>query len=123
MYGKCYIYKRATLINGNGQPQIIDYSDGTEPFNCEVEQINGNLVYRWKLNGEIIDIPLNVRRNKVDSILRNGNLGDIQYEFIFGKFRTFTQFYTDQLIQLLPLMIVLLILMYIVSQGRTKTLL
>ena len=124
MYGKCYVYKRATLINGEAPPQIIDYSDGTEPFNCEVHTgADGYLIYKWKLNEDIINIPLNVPRSKVDSIIRKGvipleNGTEIQYEFIFGKYRNYLQFYSDQLIQLFPLLMIIAIIILIVSNMR-----
>jgi len=123
MYGKCYIYKRATFLAPGQAPQIVDYTDGTEPFNCEVEMgSNGYPVYHWKLMNEVIDIPLNIPRHKVDGILRNGSVayegGELQWEFIFGKYRSFPKFYFNQLLQLLPLLLVLIVLMYLLSPKR-----
>lgn len=116
--GKCWVYRRATLHIPDMPPKIIDYSDGTEPFNCNTVSDSGNYpVYEWKLPGEVIPIPLNIPRNNVDSILRKGVIeypdGEIHWEYIFGKFRTHPQFYLQKLPQFIPFIVIILILLFL----------
>jgi hypothetical protein len=101
MRGKCWIYKRATLYIPGLKPNIIDYSDGTEPFDCNVVSTDdmGNPVYIWKLPNKTIIIPMNIKRNSIDSIVRTGVIkyqeGEIHYEYIFGKFKDYMTYYME----------------------------
>lgn len=116
--GKVWIYKRATFYPQNSDKgEIIDYTDGTEPFNSKVEGTRQNPVYIWKIPGyeEAIQIPLNVSRNRVDSILRKEVIelpdrGDLHLEYMFGKFRTYPQFYFSRYFYVFPFLLIILIL-------------
>lgn len=112
--GKCWIYKRATLHTSQEESIIIDYSDGTIPFDGVVDMRNGSPVYLWTIMGEIIEIPLNIRRIETESILMSGEFetaeGVVAWECIYGKFRTYPQYYKDQLLKCLPLIIVVVLI-------------
>ena len=121
--GKCWIYKRATLQVPGLPPRILDYSDGTEAFDCEnVVVTPGEYpVYVWELPGEIIPIPLNIPRNQVDSIVRTGSIpyadGELQWEFIFGKYKPYTTYYTNKFMDCLPFILVILFLLWNRQKG------
>lgn len=120
---KCYIYKRATLFREQNIPLLLDYTDGTLPHTCEITFQNGVPLYLWQIHDQIIPIPLNVSRNSVTSIVRQGVIptenGEIHYEFIFGKYRTYTQYYLTQLQQLAPILLVILII-YSIEKYRNN---
>ena len=89
MRGKCFIYKRA-IENG----VQLDYTDGTKPFDAVVDYSGEFPVYTWiikSVDGEevFIKIPLNVPPSQTDSIVNKGNIGNIQYEFLYGRFRSY----------------------------------
>lgn len=102
--GKCWIYKRAELHLPGTNSQIIDYSNGTEVYDCNIETIGDIPVYMWNLPEEQIPIPLNIPRNKTNSIIRQGTIpfgdGVITWEFIFGKFKSYPQYYCSTFILL-----------------------
>lgn len=124
--GKCWIYKRATLVRDDGAQEIIDYTDGTEPFDCSklMKDDMDHPVYVWKLAGERIHIPLNVKRNSVSSIYNSGTIetdrGMIEYEYIFGKFRTYTQVMMSQLSSCAPLIVIIAVLSFIAIRRRQE---
>ena len=104
--GKCYIYKRATIGD-----EFIDYTDGTEVFDCIVDDNGQYPMYTWDLGrGLQIPIPLNIPRRKTDSIIRKGNIDDIEYEFVFGKFSSYPKYYSQQLCKCLPLVLCILLI-------------
>lgn len=114
--GKCWIYKRATLY-ADGGSRIIDYSDGTEEFDATVFYgENGDYVYIWRLPQEIM-IPLNVSPLITDSIIRSGIIkhddGEIHWEFIFGKFKPYKEYYAKKLLNCMPFILIILFLLFI----------
>jgi hypothetical protein len=122
--GKCWIYKRATLHLPDLPPQILDYSDGTEEFDCDDVFLTPgeHPVYMWNLPGEIVPIPLNVPRSQVDSIIRSGTIpyngGDLQWEFIFGKYRTYGDYYMKKTIECLPFIIIICVLIVLLKRKN-----
>ena len=124
--GKCWIYKRATLYVPDLPPRILDYSDGTEEFDCDdvfIEQ-GQYPVYMWRLPGEIVPIPLNVPRKQVDSIIRTGVVpysgGELHWEFIFGKFRPYSTYYMKKFGTCLPFIVIVLVLMKLMQNEKNK---
>jgi hypothetical protein len=118
--GKCWIYKRATLHIPGMPPQIVDYSDGTEEFDCGPNHNGERPIYEWKLPGETIPIPLNIPRKEVNSIIRNGVIeyqdGELHWEFIFGKFKPNSKYYMNKLKQCSPFLIAILILIIVLRK-------
>lgn len=113
--GKCYLYKRATLYREGQPPYILDYSDGIEPENCEVDVSGEFPTYKWNLPSRTIDIQLNVPRTKVESILHSGEIpfeeGVLRYEYILGKYRSFAQYYGEKAFNVLPLLLIIVYLL------------
>lgn len=116
MKAKCWIYKRATLFMEDGtQPTLIHYTDGTREFTGNVHQTEGGVdVYMWNVGDQMIAIPLNIAPQQVTSIVKmgsipytdmNGQTGEIKWECIFGKYRTFQQYYMEKLLPFLILII------------------
>jgi len=124
--GKCYIYKRATLFEPQKLPVILDYTDGTEPFDCTVHvDADGALYHDWYLDGESIRIPLNVKRASVYSIVKDGVLDldngrRIEWEYIFGKFRTYPEFYWGKLVESAPYILIAIIIFYLIQSRRVR---
>jgi len=106
--GKCWVYKRAT--EGN---QIIDYSDGTETHDCVVDDSGEFPVYNWIVGSTSIKIPLNIPRKQVDSIIEQGEIDGIQYEYIFGKFQSYPTYYMKKVIGCIPLILLTLLVLNI----------
>jgi len=115
--GKCWIYKRANLYMPDAQPVIIDYTDGTEEFDAQVDLSKEHPVYIWKLNDENIHIPLNIHRTKVDSIILTGSIpygeGEIRWECLYGKFKPYSEYYLCKLFSCLPLIFAILLIMFL----------
>ena len=86
--GYCQIYKRA--LDGNTE---VDYTDGTKPFACSVDDSGDYPVYRWNVGHLSIDIPLNIPHDKTESIVNQGVDGNIRYEYLYGKFRSYPEHY------------------------------
>ncbi len=121
--GKCWIYKRATLYPANEQPQIIEYSSGIEPFDCDTVQMTSDGIrYNWEvIPGQIIPIPLNISRHNTYSIIRQGQLklddgSSVSWEFIFGKFMTHNEFMMKKFVEYLPFLFVILVLMMLMMR-------
>lgn len=119
MKGKCYIYKRAEK---NGR--IIDYTDGTEPFDCTVFEQDGYPTFQWIVPDPDTDeelefnIPLNVPRTNTQSIVEKGEFGDIEYEFLFGKFRTRGRYFFENYGLVMLLCILLLVVLYLLYRCK-----
>ena len=122
MNGKCWIYKRANLVMDDGSPpQMIHYTNGTEEFTAVVRQSpDGYPVYMWALMGEVIPIPLNIPAHTTTSIVKmgsipyvdeNGLTGQIQWECIYGKYKSLPLYYTEKLT---PYLIILFLMVFIV---------
>lgn len=117
--GKCWIYRQATLHVPNLPPRLLDYSDGTVPFDCDNVYVSQGQypVYMWNLPGEQIPIPLNIPRYETESIIRQGMIpyagGELRWEFIFGKYKTYSQYYMNKIKDCLPYIIVIFILIMI----------
>lgn len=124
MEGKCWIYKRATLLQPGVEPRIIDYSDGTEPFDCSEIVYNEYPKYLWKLPGHVVTIPMNVPRNHVSSMVEKGSIpfgeGKIEYEFLYGKFKTYNQFYMCQFRKCLPFVLLVLFIVLVVQRYLNR---
>jgi hypothetical protein len=125
MRGKCWIYKRATLYSAadGKSPTLVDYSNGTKEFNGEVKpSIDGTLIYEWKLPGATtIEIPVNVSRRDVHSIIRSGTIdfedgSFMKWEFIFGRFEDYFTYYIINNSSL----ILLVLLIYIIVRFRSS---
>lgn len=131
--GKCWIYKRATLHLPDRNPIIIDYSNGTESFNCDhVLESRDGFFYTWKLPSDSnepsknILIPLNVSREYTSSIVRMGSYpyedGEIHWEFIYGKFQPYGSYMLGKFIEyLIFILIILILLWYILQNGSIST--
>ncbi|MDC3332865.1 hypothetical protein OAV62_01345 [bacterium] len=118
--GKCWIYKRA--VEGDEQ---LDYTDGTHPFDCTVHESNGKLVNEWKFTSSDgkqveIDIPVNIPHTTTDSITNQGAIGNIQYEFLYGKFRTYPQYYWKLLKYVCPFILMGVVLCCVVQRLRRR---
>lgn len=124
MKGKCLIYKKAFLSDqAKDVKSLLEYTDGTDEFDCEVSD---DLQYTWKLpNGYTVDIPLNVPKSP-SSIMRQAGyyLTDadnnvvVLYEYIFGKFIPYQQYYLNKTLQYGPFVAVILILLVILKLRR-----
>lgn len=115
MKGKCWIYKRATLFTEDEPPLLLDYSDGTEPFDGKVfTDDSGQLVYIWRIAGQILPIPVNVPRLATTSIVKTGTIdvddGFIEWEYIYGKFRPLHHYMMVKFVQWLPLLLLLVLI-------------
>lgn len=115
--GKCWIYKRATLYRNEQRPIILDYTNGVEPVNCDRVMMDANgLYFDWEIvPGQVVPIPLNISRHNTFSIIRQGKIemedgSEIQWEFIFGKFQTYTEYNMAKFIEYLPFLVLILIL-------------
>jgi len=118
--GKAWIYKRA--LEGDIQ---LDYTDGTTPFNAVVDVSGEFPVYTWRIvssQGEelIIPIPLNVPHQKTDSIVNMGTQNGIRYEYLFGKFRTHTQYYSKQALKCIPSIVVTVLILSMIQRLRKR---
>lgn len=125
MKGKCFIYKRATLHLPNQKAQLFDYTDGMTAYDCEVETSGNHYVYIWRLHDQDIKIPLNITRNMDNgSLVRNGvipyNDGELRWEFLFGQFKTYPQYYIKLLVSCLPLLLVVLVLCMLFKKMKTN---
>jgi hypothetical protein len=128
--GKCWIYKRATLYDSNtGDVKIIDYSNGTREFDCEVLDVNGvnepEKVFLWNVagTGTTIPIPLNVNRDDVPSILRTGRVdyNDSQYiewECIFGRYHSYSKYYNTKYTKWILFCLLLIAVLFIVNRKN-----
>lgn len=114
--GKCWIYKRATLYRPDKAPRIIDYANGVEEFDCDSVLVGPQgLFYNWYLlPDQFISIPLNIPRNRTESIVKTGVIpfedGEIRWEYIFGKFMTYGDYNWSKFMEYLPLLLLILIL-------------
>jgi hypothetical protein len=121
--GKCWIYKRAMLYTAEQPAVLLQYQDGTEPFNCNEVDIQSHSypVYHWNVAGEDIEIPLNVPRLQVDSIIKQGSImtpkGEIKWECLYGKFRSYPAYYMELCILHIPSLILLLFIYLIYSNA------
>ena len=111
--GKCWIYKRA--FNGD---QEIDYTDGTKPFDCSVDVSGDFPVYHWKVGNTSLPILLNVPHTTTKSIVNRGTNGDIEYEFLYGKFRTYPEYYLKVLKQCGMLVVISALITFLVEKWR-----
>jgi len=114
--GKCWIYKRAALHIQGAPIQIVDYSDGTEEFDCDTVNIQGRYpIYIWQLPGGSVSIPMNIPRTEVDGIVRTGSRpyagGVLRWEYIFGKYKSYKDYYLSELKRCLPFIIVIILLL------------
>lgn len=117
LQGKCWIYKRATLYDKDKNPvRILDYSNGVESFDCNSVLYNENgFFYAWSLlPNKTIYIPLNVSRNQTHSIIDMGSVpyqdGEIRWEYIYGKYKSYAEHNWEKFVEYLPLLILILIL-------------
>lgn len=118
-YGKCWIYKRATLYTPSGTVKTLDYSNGTRPTVCEVEHniATNDILYLWHLPTRVLGIPLNARRQDFRSIVRTGIIhmenGDrIEWEYIFGRYMPLWKYYLPYVIVYILLLMVLFHLLH-----------
>lgn len=128
---KCWIYRRATLVNRNTNESIIlDYSNGTRPQNLNViHNEKGDKIFLWKVkygdNVNVFTIPLNVDKTKVNSIVQKGeynveNNMFVEWEYIAGKCESLWSYYLPYLVLCL---LVLAVLFYvIISRKRNNEL-
>jgi len=129
-HGKCWIYKRADLRSANDERSLtVDYSDGTEEFDCVVHHQGRYPVFEWHLPGDhVVPIGLNIPRAHNNGIVRNGLLpygedGDTLYwELIFGKFKSYPDYYYGKVVSWCPFLLVLgIALMYMGSTKPVQT--
>lgn len=116
----CWIYKRAISKDGNVE---LDYTDGTTPFRAVVDDSGKYPKYKWEIygdNGEKlqIDIPLNVPHEETDSIVNKGQVGNIEYEFLYGKFRSYPRYMIEKFGQCFIMMILASIITIAITRRR-----
>lgn len=122
-YGKCWIYKKAILNPGTPNAAIIDYSNGTNPQDLEVSIYNDGIFYDWNLANNIISIPMNVDKDNVVSIIRNGVVflddgSEIHWECLCGKYRNFAHYYFQNSLWFIVAIILLILLTYKCNNCR-----
>jgi hypothetical protein len=123
---KCWIYKRATLVmDDDPQPTLVHYTNGTQEFTANIHQTSDGVpIYLWTIADQVIPIPLNIAPQQVTSIIRmgsipytdaNGQSGQIQWECIFGKYRTLPHYYLHKC---LPVVLILIIAFILFALSR-----
>lgn len=121
--GKCWIYKRAAYYEDGRLIRIIDYSNGTDSFDCNmiISDSNG-LFYKWHLPNQELFIPLNISRKNTESIIKQGRYtfdkGEIRWEYIYGKYRSYSEYNWDVFLMYLPFVLIVFILCLVIIQKQ-----
>lgn len=124
--GKCWIYKRATLHMPNAEPELVDYSNGTESFdvgdNDVVFEAGDYPKYLWNLPGTVVPISLNVPSSdkNITSIYLSGVIpygaGQIEWECLYGKYKPYHLYVYHEMLDKLPIIMVFIIFLCILRR-------